>query len=165
MGDEIGDRPKKQVRQRTDASLLRKLLSSGDPPGLEPDPSQAVEPEKAILRQYERVTWPESLSFRQILEPAALPSPFCPTIITWVKEANGDPLSGVRDLYRDAMMDSKGLNAELALRGAAFESGSRLSGFVCWREYKDTDEEFDSLNVGMINYGWVHGQGLTSIDM
>jgi hypothetical protein len=165
MGDEIGDRPKKNLRRRTSASLLRKALSSGGRLGAAADPGQPVEPEKAILRQYEGVTWPESLSFRQILEPAPLPSPFSPDILSWIKDADGDPLSGVRDLYRDAMMDSKGVNAELALRGTAFDSGSRLSGFVCWREYKDTDEEFDSLTVGMVNFGWVHGQGLTTIDM
>jgi hypothetical protein len=171
MGLRNGPEGSKDVNPLEAASL------SGAGVELEPDPKpgnpdvlkdpieEAVEDTENSLRGYENVTWPKSVTLRQILEPAPLPSPFYPLLSTWVQSAEGDLSNGIRELYDDAILDRDTLHGEFTDRSASFGC-SQLLGFVCWRETRDpSDERKEGETSGIINYGWVEGQGVTDFHM
>lgn len=169
MGDEWNSRPldKPMTSEATSQEPAPWHFPAGSE--LELDPlfiSRLPEKEEDILFQYEAVTWPVSLSFRQILQSAPLPSPFSLSLSDWLNGIVGDPLGGINELYDSILLDYDTLLNGFTLSSPSFSHGGRVSGFVCWRENAAPyGMENEGYTPGTILGGWVQGLGLSSFEL
>lgn len=169
MSDRPGSRSAKGPRRRAVASLFQAPWSSSAGTESIIDPTRVGElapTQEDILFLYEAVTWPASLAFRQILQPAPLPSPFSPVLPEWLDNTVGDPLGGIKELYDLVLLNYSELRNEFSLRYPSFSSGNRQSGFLCWSEYIDPligENEDETSRV--ITGGWVERLGVSSLNL
>lgn len=125
-----------------------------DPDPLKDQLEESVEVRRHSFREYANVM------------DAHLPSPFYPLLSTWVKNAEGDPLKGIRKLYDDVILDRDALHAEFASQTDRFGPYNRLIGLVCWREPRGpSDQRKEGETSGILNYGWVEGEGLLNFQL
>lgn len=167
MGDQSNDRPLKRPRTRANASRSQAPQRSGSGVEATSDPTlqgSTAPREDDILARYMTVLWPASFGFRQISQPAPLPSPFSVFIHIWLN-IEGDAFGRIRELYELIILNQIQLEAVFAEK---FGSGSyaQLPGFLCWAEYiLPYDQEDDGHNPKRLGGYWVENLGSTSVEL
>ena len=166
MSDRLNSRPAKRRRTRTTASRTQ----APQAPGFEALPAfdptlggQTAPNEEDILYLYEAVTWPPGPSFRQILQPAPLPSPLSPALPEWLDNTAGDPLRGIKQLYDLVLLNYSQLRDEFALKYPYFGLGVKQAGFLVWAEYvPPSGGEYDE-TPKRLNGVWLDKLGLNTL--
>ena len=165
MGDQSNDRPRKRPRTRANASQSQAPSHSGSgvDPTLDPALTGLIAPtEEDILVQYDTVLWPATFSFRQILQPAPVASPFSLSYDEWLNNTPGDPLGSIREFFDLVFLNAPQLQEELSQRYPAFGSDSQLSGFLCWAE---GTLSYDGVDQKFLNGNWVDKLGSNTLQL
>lgn len=168
MGDPSNSRLAKRQRTGANARQLQapQPSGSGAESVFEPGPTAAREDD--ILYFYEIITWPPSLDFRQIRQPAPLPSPLSPFLLPWLNNTTGDLLGSMRGLYNLIYKNAEQLQNEFNSKYPYFGSDSKLSGFFCWAEYTFPSGGLvteETLREKSLNGFWVAKLGLNSLKL